>query len=162
MPENFRTLAELLGPAPSERVADSPCDEDDAIADCGTEDTAVWGEEMAELAREVRLFRAHVAEAVDAALETLLADIAAEVLARELLLAPVDVQQIVERAVRRFDGERTLRIRVHPDEVQRVESEVPVIADSTLRRGDAAIELCNGSVDVSLGVRLEAVLRANS
>jgi flagellar biosynthesis/type III secretory pathway protein FliH len=112
-----------------------------------------------ELARDVRLFHARVIEAVEAAVETLVNDIAAEVLGRELALAPVDIERIVDRVLQRFAEEEPLRVRVHADDAARVTCGVPVVADPRLRPGDAVIELRGGSVDASLGVRLTTLVR---
>jgi len=113
-----------------------------------------------ELMREVRLFYARVVEAVEAAVETLVADIAVDVLGRELLLAPCDIEAIVDRALARFTSEQPLRVRVHPDDAVLLQCAVPVVADERLRAGDAVVELREGSVDASLGVRLAALVRA--
>ena len=117
--------------------------------------------ESAELLREVRLFRARVAEAVDLAAATLLQDIAADVVGRELELAPVAIERIVDRALARYLAEEPLRIRVHPDDAAALrEAPIAVEADPRLRRGDAAVDLRNGTVDASLGVRLDEAVRA--
>ncbi len=98
---------------------------------------------------------------LEAALETLLADIAADVLARELQLAPCEVAAIVERALRRYAAEKPARVRVHPEEAGTIGAgDFEVVADSTLRRGDAVLECAAGELDASLGVRLATVLRA--
>lgn len=113
-----------------------------------------------EAARDVRLFRARIAEALEAALERLLADVAAEVLGRELLLQPCEIDAIAGRALQRYAAEEPLRVRVHEDDVARVRCGVTAVADPELRRGDAVIELRDGCIDASLGIRLEYILRA--
>jgi flagellar biosynthesis/type III secretory pathway protein FliH len=105
------------------------------------------------------LFHARVIEAVEAAVETIVDGIASDVLARELLLAPVDIEAIVDRALQRFVSEEPIRVRVHPDDAPNVQCGVPVVADSRLQRGDAAIDVRIGGVDASLAVRLAALLR---
>jgi flagellar biosynthesis/type III secretory pathway protein FliH len=114
------------------------------------------------LLREMRLFRARVIEATEAAVETLVADIAADVLARELLLTPADVETIVDRALQRFLEDEPLRVRVHAGDAPKLECGVPVVADDTLRRGDAVIELRTGTIDARLGVRLATLLQATA
>jgi flagellar biosynthesis/type III secretory pathway protein FliH len=49
---------------------------------------------------------------------------------------------------------------VHAEDASRLNCGVPVAADMRLRRGDAVIELRNGCVDASLGVRLATLMRA--
>lgn len=146
MPEEFRSLAQMLAP---------PCEA--PPLEIAVEDESAEAE--AALLREVRLFRANVAERVDAAVETLLRDIACDVLARELRIGPAEIDAIVLRALERYFSEEPLRVHVHPADAPRVTCDIPVIADETLREGDAVIELRDGAIDASLGVRLDAVLR---
>lgn len=113
-----------------------------------------------EIAREVRLFHARMREMLEEAVQTMLCDIAADVLARELRIAPADIARIVDAALQRYASEEPLRVRVHPQECARVRCEAPVVADARLRQGDALIELRSGWVEATLGVRLESVLRA--
>ncbi len=112
--------------------------------------------------REMRLFRARIIEATEAAVETLVADIAADVLARELRLAPADVETIVDRALQRFFEDEPLRVRVHADDALNVECGVPLVTDAKLQRGDAVIELRTGTIDARLGVRLATLLQATA
>ncbi len=117
-------------------------------------------DDLAELARDVRLFHARIIEAVEDAVEMLVTDIAADVLGRELLLEPAGIEAIIDRALQRFAAEEPLRVRVHAQDVERLKCGVPVVADTQLRPGDAIIELRSGSVDASLGVRLAALVQA--
>ncbi len=112
-------------------------------------------------ARDVRLFHARVEEAIESAVATLRCDIAAEVIGRELQLAPASIAEIVRRALWRFHAESPVRVRVHPEDISALaEDGIQTVADSGLRRGDAVLELGAGTIDVTLGVRLDAVLRA--
>ena len=91
---------------------------------------------------ETRRFHAALADALDVALEGLLRDVACDVLARELSLAPADVAAIAVRALARYANESPVRVRMHPEEISRVAGmNVPVVADSELRRGDVAIDV---------------------
>ena len=109
--------------------------------------------------REVRYFRAHLREALENALATLLADISSEIVARELCVAPADISRIVSAAVERYEFETPLRVHVHPEDAPALGScELPVHPDDTLRRGDAVLELRGGAIDLTLGVRLERLL----
>lgn len=159
MPDQFRSLASMLRAVPH-AAEDSvpppvPAVQHDDIA----EDDAPSHDEI-ELARDVRLFYARVMEAADAALEMLLAGIAQDVLARELLLAPADVEAIVDRALARCIADEPLHVRVHPDDAASVRCGVPVAADERLNPGDAIVELRCGSIDASLAIRLAALLGA--
>lgn len=110
------------------------------------------------LLRDVRLFRARIAEALEESVRTLLCDIAADVLARELQLAPADIAAIVQRVLERYAQDEPLRIRAHPAEAPRLHCTIPVVRDTRLGEGDVAIELCTGTIVSSLGLRLDAVL----
>lgn len=160
-PERFRSLASTLlaarTPAPDEPAFEIVEELLEPRND-SVDEPQDGGDEL-ELARDVRLFHARVIEAVEAAVETLVADIAADVLGRELRLDPVDIEQIVDRALQRFAAEEPLRVRVHSDDAGRLNCGIPVVADMRLRPGDAVIELRNGSADASLGVRLAALVR---
>jgi flagellar biosynthesis/type III secretory pathway protein FliH len=116
-------------------------------------------DDLVDALAEARRFRAALADAIDMAVEDLLRDIARSVLARELTLAPADLVAIVEAALERYAADVPLRVRAHPEEVQALARVgLPIHADPNLRRGDAAIDLRNGSIDASLVARLESVL----
>lgn len=149
-PNGFRALADLLRSQEEVRCASETIDEPSPH---------LQPDEVA-ASRELRLFHARVTEAIENAVRTLCTDIAAEVVARELQLAPVELSDIIARALARYENESPLRVRVHPDDVPRLRTPIPIVADAQLRRGDALLELRDGFVDVSLGVRLESVLAA--
>lgn len=119
--------------------------------------------ELGDALRETRRFRAALADALEAAREDLLRDFAADVLARELILAPADVEGVARRALERiYEDERPLQLRAHPADAGQLHAlEVPIVTDATLRRGDVVLELRQGSIDLSLGARLAAVLSAS-
>ncbi|HEY1430005.1 MAG TPA: FliH/SctL family protein [Candidatus Tumulicola sp.] len=106
-----------------------------------------------------RRFRAAVADALALSLERLVRDIACDVLARELALAPADVASIAARVLDRYFGERPVCVRVHPDDARACESiGVPVVVDGRLRAGDVVLDVRCGSIDASLGARLDSIL----
>ena len=155
MAAEFVALADLLR-APDARavaveapevpaVSCAPSSRDDASA--GDVDTAL---------RDARLFRARLADAFDDAAARLLRELAADVLARELRLAPCDLAELVRRA-----GEHApvVRVRVAACDVRALAG-TPVVADPALGRGDAIVELAGGALDARLGVRLATVLEA--
>jgi flagellar biosynthesis/type III secretory pathway protein FliH len=130
---------------------------EDATA-CETAQCDERAEAEAAIVRDLHLFHACIAEGVEAAVELLLSDIAADVLARELQIAPAEIESIVRRALERYAQEQPLRVRLSPSEAARISCSVPIVADECLREGDAVIELRDGSIDASLGVRLACVL----
>ena len=111
---------------------------------------------VADALRDARLFRARLADAFADAAQRLLRELACEVLARELRLAPCDLAALVQRARQRVP---VVRVRVGAADLGAVTG-VPLVADPALQAGDAIVELAGGALDVRLGVRLAAVLEA--
>lgn len=155
MPDGFVPLDEFFAQpaaaaAAPEFVAPQPTTTSD-----GTETLS----ELSDVLAEVRRFRAALADAFDASLADLLHEIACAVLARELSLAPVDVAALAASAFERFAAENPLSVRAHPEDVTALAPlGFATIADSSLRRGDLVLELDAGTIDASLGARLETVL----
>jgi hypothetical protein len=114
--------------------------------------------------RDARLFRARLADAFDDAAGRLLRELASDVLARELRLAPCDLGAIV-----RWIGERApvVRVRVAACDAAALAAvplprgfDAAVVADPMLAGGDAVVELGGGALDARLGIRLGVVLEA--
>ena len=158
-PSTFRSLASLL--RDDGGCLESPANEDEAI-ECSADlaDAIDAQSSLADLLREMRLFHARLNELLEQSVAALRADIASDVLARELQTSPADVAAIAKRLAARFMDEHPVRIRVHPDEAHLVDCGIPIAGDRGLHRGDAVLELRNGIVDASLGVRLQGVLEA--
>ncbi|HTV91110.1 MAG TPA: FliH/SctL family protein [Verrucomicrobiae bacterium] len=117
-------------------------------------------EAIADVVSRARRFRAMLADALDRTLNDLLRDIAAEVVGRELHAAPADLQRIVQRALERAAHELPVAVRVHPSQLGLLRLDVPVVADANLRSNDACIDVRSGTIDATLGVRIEHVLAA--
>lgn len=160
MHDEFQTLAQWL----AAREPDTPqaaLDEPAATAAVAPIPEIATPEEreLKDTVAAFRRFRAMLADALDAALEMLLEDISAEVLGRELLLAPVDIHAIAERARDRFALDGPVALRIHPDDAHAFRDDgMQVVPDPHLRRGDAMLQVHGGTIDASLGVRLESVL----
>ena len=107
--------------------------------------------------RDARLFRARLADAFDDAAARLLRELACDVLARELRLAPCELAELVRRAVERMP---VVCVRVAAGDSAATIAGVRVVADAGLQRGDAIVELAGGALDARLGVRLAIVLEA--
>jgi hypothetical protein len=157
--ERFLPLSDLLRPpapvpppipVPHEEIApaetrDVP-DRDSGISD------ALW--------RDVRLFRARLADALDAMRERLLVALACDVLARELRLAPADIAALAQRLIDERTREVPIRLHVAPSDLERVRGVgCAVVVDPALLAGDAVLECESGDVDARLGVRLADALR---
>jgi len=159
---DFRSLAELLLPIDQKRQLmtrhDAPVEEEPMAIETYTSATlevshAADPPEERTLA-EIERFRAAAISALEGALEGLLGAIADEVLARELALAPADIQTLFSRALRRFEREGPVRLRVAPQDVQQVQTSLPVIADANLMPGDFTLEVRDGEIESHLPVRL--------
>jgi len=155
MPE-FVTLAAWLRP-PAPHI-ESPAEADAPPAEPPPQPVACDESAVAEALSYVRRFRAMLADALDRALADLLRDISADVVGRELHCAPADLQRIVQRALERAASAEPLAVRVHPSQVELVQLDVPVVGDARLRPDDVRIELRSGTIDASLGVRIEQIL----
>jgi len=172
----FVPLADFLrAPASSAARDAGACDHGvarvppDVIADSGADVAERLGVadevDVVAAVREARLFRARLADAFDDAAARLLRELASDVLARELRLAPCDVAAIVRRI-----GERApiVRVRVAVCDApalaavsfSREYGAVVVVEDPALAGGDAVVELAGGALDARLGVRLAVVLEA--
>jgi flagellar biosynthesis/type III secretory pathway protein FliH len=153
---DFVPLADVLRPKAAACAAPAG---GESAADCG--DTALVTEPVNDVPadavaaiREARLFRARLADAFDAASARLIRELASDVLARELKLAPCDLDALLRRAVERAP---VVRVRVAPVDLPRLR-DVACVADPQLAPGDAIVELDGGALDARFGVRLAAVL----
>lgn len=108
--------------------------------------------------RDLRLFRARVADGLDARVARLLVALAGEVLVRELRLAPVALAALVARIANERQAD-PLRVAVAPqDRAALAHAGFPVDVDATLAPGDAIVIFAEGEIDARLGVRLARVL----
>ncbi len=121
-----------------------------AACSCGTH------AQRAAALREARVFRAQLRDAFDAAAQELLRELAADVLARELRLAPCDLAAIVRRVAH---GAPVVCVRAAGADVRPIDG-LAVVRDDSLAPGDAIVEVVGGSIDVRLGVRIADVLDA--
>lgn len=162
----FVSLADVLrppAPAPAPPPEAPPPALEPAPAQRAAEPERTATDERAQVAlvaalRDARLFRARLADAFDDARSRLVRELAAGVLARELQLAPCDLDALVQRVL--VDAP-VVRVRAAPCDVAAIHG-VPVVGDPELAPGDAVVELAGGALDARLGVRLALVLEAFS
>lgn len=154
MPNAFVPLREWLAPVAARPF--EPEREAHAAEEAVPVEIAVESDIFDEVLRETRFFRAALRDALEERVNMLAREIAIEVVARELELAPVDIAAVVERASERYEA--PLSIRAHPDEAHRLGTFENVIEDASVRRGDVLLTVVGGTIDASLGMRLERVL----
>ncbi|MBV8748138.1 MAG: hypothetical protein JO103_00330 [Candidatus Eremiobacteraeota bacterium] len=174
MPAEFVPLSDLL--RANITVPVDPADEADGSTDDlkGSFDAAprstteapasaasvAYDEAVGAALRDLRLFRARLADALDESVARMLRDLAADVLVRELRLAPCDVRALVQRAL---TCAPLVRIRLAPDDAARlgrVANGVDIVSDVSLAAGDVVVEVVGGVLDLRLGVRLADMLEA--
>lgn len=156
MPE-FMTLVQWLT-APQETCGDLHPLAEEKIVEAPIVDDGV--DDVDATLADALMFRATLEEAVELRAREIAREVAIEVLARELQLAPCDLAAVVKRARERYHLRDVVQIRVHPDDVTALGGNDAVVCDASLRRGDAMLLASCGSVDATLGVRLDRVLRA--
>ena len=151
MEREFVSLADTLRPpAPVRDVV--PAGPADMPEPASPEDVA----DATAAVRDARLFRARLADVLDEASSRLIRELAAAVIARELRLAPCDIDAVVRDVLQLAP---VVRVRLAPCEAACVAG-IPVVADPSLEPGDAIVELAGGMIDARLGVRLATVLEA--
>jgi flagellar biosynthesis/type III secretory pathway protein FliH len=149
---------ESLRDAASVREAEPPGKPSAGQGACAFAESAEYEAALDEALADIRRFRAALADALDAKVEALLGEIAASVLGRDLRVAPLDVRAIVERELA-LAGGVPLRVRAHPGECAALHGVAcAVVADASLRRGDVMLDLRAGTIDATLGCRLERAL----
>jgi hypothetical protein len=151
----FIPLAELLRPPVVEKLPEPELVPDVCEIPAALPELAL-AVETADALRAARIFRAVLADTLDAVCARLVRELAADVLARELRLVPADISAIIQRLIAEC-LDQPVRVRVAPSDAQ-VICEFPVVADVTLQPGDAILECVHGSVDARLGIRLADVL----
>jgi flagellar biosynthesis/type III secretory pathway protein FliH len=149
--ERFVSLAALVranaaAPVP-EALADLPC------AVSGIVDFA-----HAHVVADLALMRLAALEACESGMGRVIRLCAAEVLARELMLAPADIDAIVKRALASFALHEPVEIVVSAADAERVRAPLPVRVDPKLVAGDLVVLVRDGELESTFGFRLEDAL----
>ncbi|HTU69655.1 MAG TPA: FliH/SctL family protein [Candidatus Baltobacteraceae bacterium] len=158
MPSSFVPLAVWLRPTIEQEVpalAEPSAVEEAPAAEPADQTDA---ELVLDICARVRRFRAMLDDALEHCVQELLREIAVDVVGRELQSAPADIDAIVRRARERCSQSPPLAVRVHPSQAQLLRLDVPVLADPRLRSEDVMIDVHAGSIDATLGVRIERLL----
>jgi len=109
---------------------------------------------------ELALLRLAALEAFERARCRLLEALARDVLARELMLAPADLDALAARALRAFAESEPVALVVAPVDAARVSSPLPVRVDDALCAGDLLIAVRDGEIDARFALRLAEALRS--
>jgi flagellar assembly protein FliH len=109
--------------------------------------------EAASFCDEIALARVAVFEAYERAVARLIDAIARDVLARELAMAPVDVEALARRALRTFADEEPVALVVAPADAPIVKAEVPVRVDPSMLQGDLVVVVRDGLIDARFALR---------
>jgi hypothetical protein len=158
--DGFRPLASWLAAPAAPREAEVEAAAEPAPPPEPEPEPAVApsGAAQVEVLRDVRLFRARLADALSAALPALLRELAYAVVGRELSIGPADVAVLAARILAEHPATEPVAIRHAPGET--VDVGLPGIADPALAPGDLVIAFTAGEVDARLGVRLAVALEA--
>jgi len=103
---------------------------------------------------DLALLRLAALETFERARARMLEILAREVLARELMLAPADLDALAARALRTFADSEPLALVVAPADAERVSSPLPVRVDPSLVAGDLLIAVRDGEIDARFELRL--------
>jgi flagellar biosynthesis/type III secretory pathway protein FliH len=164
VPDAFRSLASIFAApvtpkpsaAPPPRAEPSPS----AVATAASDEHA--DERIIDLldgfVAELGRLRARATERLEESAETVLADLAARVLARELCAAPSDIEALIEQAMDEFSDRTRLKVRVSKSDAARLGDRWPLEIDPNLRAGDFTVQIDHGHYDAALATRLETML----
>jgi flagellar biosynthesis/type III secretory pathway protein FliH len=112
----------------------------------------------ADVVHELALMRLAAMEAYECAVTSLLRSLADEVLARELLLAPADVDALVRRVLATFAVRDPVELRVSAADAGRVQAGTSLRVDPSLGRGDLIVVVRDGALESRFAQRFEDAL----
>lgn len=160
MPDDFIPLAALLREAPhrADTSAPSPVARDGEPAQHASEPGACDAGLIEQLSRELALVRLASIEAFERMRDRLAAQLAADVLARELELRPCDLARIAQRLVADLKEEEPVCVVVCSGDARCVVPGFPVRVDDGLRPGDLIVEVRDGEIDARFDLRVAAVV----
>jgi flagellar biosynthesis/type III secretory pathway protein FliH len=157
VPGKFIALADLLCPPPVEPVAAFESQVEPILPDAPREsDDCSYA-----AVSDARRFRAALADVLAHAAASLVRELASDVLARELNVAPCDMDALIARLLSDHLSASPLRVRISPHD-RITTNDFPVVIDDSLQPGDAILECANGAIDARLGVRLADVIERAS
>lgn len=163
MPDDFVPLAVLLGgggpDAPAADRAASAAAVAEPVAGTTAPATPAGPPPAAGVGAELARLHLAATEALERRAAALLEGLARDVLARELLLAPVDLRALAAAALAAFRDEVPFAFAVSPEDAERFDAALPVRTDPSLRSGDLIVEVRDGALESHLSFRLASVVR---
>ena len=112
----------------------------------------------ADVVHELALMRLAAYEAFERAARRIVGTLARDVLGRDLILAPVDVDALAAEALAAFAEAEPVALAISPEDAERVRSPLPVRVDPSLEAGDLVVDVRDGSFESRFVFRLEAAL----
>lgn len=145
---------------------------EDARREAAAERESMRAELAAEAEAEARARLAAALISVEAAREAAVAEVRSSALAIASAIArrvvgdalaaePERVRALVERATARVARARRISVRVHPEDVARLDGiDAAIVGDATLARGDCVVESDLGDVDGRVETQIARLLAA--
>jgi flagellar assembly protein FliH len=135
-------------------------------------ETEALGDLLRKAAAAVEAKQAELAAAGERDLVKLALAVAAKIVKAAVALDRPVAQENLRRAVELTARRRELRVRIHPDDLARIETYLPALrrgfsdveavaleADPTLARGGVIVQTREGSVDASVAAQLDQIER---
>jgi len=107
---------------------------------------------------DLTMMRLAALEAFERNARLLIADLAHDVLGRELALAPTDIDALVTRALAAFARSEPVAVAVAPNDCDRVHTPLPIRADPALSVGDLVVYVDDGAFESPFAFRLADAL----
>lgn len=127
--------------------------------------------QLTQAVESLRLHASRLAEQARADALEIGFQVAKRILELEVTTSPEPLFALVKSAVRRVGDAKTLVVKLHPEDADRVQSaegkaktglsllQVEIVADGTLARGDCVVQTESATVDGRLSTRLDEVQR---
>jgi hypothetical protein len=115
--------------------------------------------EIVSFVEEIAMLRLRVVESFERARKRLLYRFAQDVLVRELHLQPVDIEAIARKALDAFAEEAIVSLAVSSADAACLRGNARVCVDERLEPGDLIVDVCDGSFESPLRLRVARTLQ---
>ncbi|GAC1306848.1 MAG: hypothetical protein NVS2B3_02610 [Vulcanimicrobiaceae bacterium] len=110
------------------------------------------------LVGELTLMRLAAREAFERRARRLIADLARDVLARELALVPADIEALIGSALVAFADYEPVALSIAAADAGTIRSDLPIRIDAQLERGDLTVHVRDGAFESPFAFRLASTL----